>query len=144
MLPPTLPPTLPPVSDQGPAGEHMHVLAVDLNGLEYCIECWRGERLWFEPNDHAVLTFLDDETGETAEIHALCIRPSGAGLGWVLTDGTRLPLRPRTVIKCVIVYPDTRKGTEAVIHPKPTPLDPASDPEADTAEHTSEHTTRGQ
>ena len=113
--------------------EHTHTLAVDLNGLTYCVECWRGERLWFEPNDHAILTFLDDETGETAEIHALCIRPSGAGPGWVLTDGTRLPLRPRPVIKCDIVYPDAHKGTEIVIHPIPEPA-------SDTTEHTTQET----
>jgi hypothetical protein len=107
---------------------HVHTLAADIHGLPYCVDCWRGERLWFEPNDHAILTFLDEETGETAEIHALCIRPSGAGPGWVLTDGTRLPLRPRPVIKCDIVYPDTHRGTEIVIHPIPDP--------DDTTEHT--------
>lgn len=115
--------TLPPTAEG-----HVHTLAVDIHGLPYCVDCWRGERLWFEPNDHAILTFLDEETGETAEIHALCIRPSGAGPGWVLTDGTRLPLRPRPVIKCDIVYPDAHKGTEIVIHPIPDP--------DDTTEHT--------
>lgn len=74
-------------------------------------------RLWIMPGDIAHLTFLSEGTGETEEIRALAIKPRGAGPGWVLSDGTRIPLRPRTVIKIAIVFPDEHRATEHVTHP---------------------------
>lgn len=104
-------------TDQG----HEHEIAWDLNRLPYCVDCWRGERIWMEPGDIAELTFYREETGEVEVIRALCIKPSDAGPGWVLADGTRLPLRPRPVIKCDIVYPPAHRASEIVIHPIPEP-----------------------
>lgn len=90
------------------------------------------DRIWILPGDIAHLTFLREATGETEEIRALCIKPRGSYTGWVLADGTRIPLRPRTVIKIDIVFPESSRATEHVVHP---------DPEDDEhAEHTTQET----
>lgn len=84
------------------------------------------DRLWFEVNDVAELTF---DTGET--IVGLWTRPRGTHAGWVLTDGTRLRARPRTLVHIRIVYPPDRIAEESVTHddhttePAPDDRDPA-------------------
>lgn len=85
------------------------------------------DRLWMEPGDVAELTF---DTGET--IRALWTRPRGTHAGWVLTDGTRLRARPRTLAHIAIVYPPEHTATEEVTHDDERPAD--TDPDTD-AEH---------
>lgn len=96
------------------------------------------ERVWFLPGDIADLTMVNEITGETEVIRGLCIRPRGAGMGWVLADGSRIPLRPRTVDTIAIVYPEAHRTVEHLTHP-----DPEDDPGAgDEPENTPqpEHT----
>lgn len=76
-------------------------------------------RLWFMPGDHAILTFVR-ESGEVDEIHAMWIGPRGPGAGWVCTDGTRLPPRPRPVVKIVIVWPEEHHAIEYINHTEHT------------------------
>lgn len=82
-------------------------------------------RIWFEVGDLAELTF---DTGET--IQGLWTRPRGTHAGWVLTDGTRLRARPRTLVHVRIVYPPDRIAEESVTHDDHTtehPEHPAPD-----------------
>jgi len=79
-------------------------------------------RIWFEVGDLADLTF---DTGET--IQGLWTRPRGTHAGWVLTDGTRLRARPRTLVHIRIVYPPDRIAEESVTHDDHTTDRPADD-----------------
>lgn len=72
-------------------------------------------RLWFLPGDQAWLTFVR-ESGEVEDILAMWIKPKGPGAGWVCTDGTRLPPRPRPVIRIAIVWPEEHRAVEDVVH----------------------------
>lgn len=114
-----------------PATEEMsipHAAEVDEAGRFFCRGCEAGAApdglppvmLWFEVGDLAELTF---DTGET--IQGLWTRPRGTHAGWVLTDGTRLRARPRTLVHIRIVYPPDRIAEESVTHDDHTTEHPA-------------------
>lgn len=91
-----------------------HIAEYDERGNAFCRACEAEQadpRIWMEPGDVAELTF---ETGET--IVGLWTRPRGTHAGWVLTDGTRLRARPRTLVHIRIVYPPDRIAEESVTH----------------------------
>lgn len=103
--------------DQDPESHRLHCLTEGCPGYDPAGE----QQLWFEVNDVAELTF---DTGET--IVGLWTRPRGTHAGWVLTDGTRLRARPRTLVHIRIVYPPDRIAEESVTHDDHT-TEPAPD-----------------
>lgn len=62
-------------------------------------------RYWVYAGDLALLTFKSGDS-----ITGLYTVPRGTTPGWVLSDGCRIPTRPRTLVEIEILFPPEHVG----------------------------------